>query len=457
MAVRGLPATAMVPLTLSAQQPAYVPAKVGAPGTVPAKLSFSLGAGASDHSDAVCNSCNKPCVFTLSRDLPLPPSQPLNATVIQGRVSPAPFPVCTRRQGLATGGTSESRDRRFAIPAHPAQGVGTDRCQDVEEEDSGVKVYGRDYDQYTVPRKEGELYLWRLIYYVMCRGCCGSPADNHLPPFPKEARSVLGPFGHLERFSAWSHFVAFFVFCIYGTVRHLAFYRSSTAFAWATGAAFITAITFLSSTIYHVTSPDPAIAQFTRQLDFGAIYASISICSVADLAAVTRGFVNVPVVSIVDVPCAAVVMACFFAFRRYQIECEETLLEEYTGCSAGGNLGLLRRWHSDGEYSPLRQSTSLAIAAFYFTVTPAVIENSMDASLILGLQGGALTIVIGGMMLDNISGWPDNVMHKRKNGVPCTSFPSCGCAITSHGIWHILAVGGACLTAIAREWAVFAL
>ena len=94
------------------------------------------------------------------------------------------------------------------------------------------------------------------------------------------------------------------MFGLYASLRHIFLSGTSVAFEWATGAAVSTAVTFLSSVVYHVTSPNPRLAMITRQLDFAAIYISISICSVADLAAVTRGFVNVPIVSIIDVPVA---------------------------------------------------------------------------------------------------------------------------------------------------------
>jgi predicted membrane channel-forming protein YqfA (hemolysin III family) len=312
-------------------------------------------------------------------------------------------------------------------------------------------VIGEEHDQYFVPEKPGELYLKTLTYYVMCRGCCEPVGEV---PAKRRWTNVLGLKGHLERFSAWSHLIAFFLFVTYAVVREVVFKRSSDAFTLATWAAVATSLTFLSSTIYHVTSPDPRISMTTRQLDFLAIYLSISVSSVADLAAVTRGFVNVPLVSIVDVPIAATVVALFFAYRRYELDCDQTLMHEYSGCTFG--VGLLRRWHNDSDHTPLRQASSFAIASFYFTVTPSVLENSLDAWLILGLQAGALALIVAGMMLDNVSGWPDFSWHKGKK-VPCTSFPHLGCFVSSHGIWHVLAVLGAVMTAIAREWAVFSL
>jgi predicted membrane channel-forming protein YqfA (hemolysin III family) len=335
------------------------------------------------------------------------------------------------------------------FPKLHQNGVGTELCGEVDKEG---RVMGDDFDQYHVPDKGNGLYLCDLVSAVMCRGCCEHPPIRERN---QKWSYVVGKNGHLERFSAWSHLIAFVGFVVYTVIRHTVFYRSSTSFQWATGAAAATGVTFLSSTIYHITSADVRISMVTRQLDFLAIYISIAICSVADLAAVTRGFVNVPIVSIIDVPIAATILAFFFAFRRYELSCDDTLMKEYSGCSFG--VGLMRFWHSDGSHTHLRQAGSFAIASFYFTTTPAVLENIDDAGIILGLQVGAFVVVMGGMLLDNFVGFPDNIWHRKPGGVPCTSFPYLGCALMSHGIWHILALLGAIMTSIAREYAVFTL
>lgn len=246
--------------------------------------------------------------------------------------------------------------------------------------------------------------------------------------------------------------MAFVVFGLYASLRHIFLSGTSVAFEWATGAAVSTAVTFLSSVVYHVTSPNPRLAMITRQLDFAAIYISISIGSVADLAAVTRGFVNVPIVSIIDVPVASLILLLFFAFRRYELTCDDTFVEEYSGCTFG--VGLLRRWHTDGAHTSVRFVTSFCLSSFYFTVTPAVLKNSSNAVLVLGLNAGAFILIGFGMILDNILLWPDDVWHKSSKGVSCTSFPRLGCALTSHGLWHILAFVGAVMIALGREYTV---
>lgn len=302
--------------------------------------------------------------------------------------------------------------------------------------------------------------IGNLLYTVMCRGCCTKKTNEvYMVQATKTQRmwSPLFGWGHFETFNAWSHLIGFVAFVLYAILRHALFYQSSVSFAWATGAAASTAVTFLSSVVYHCTTPDMHISMLTRQLDFVAVYVSIAVCSVADLAAVTRGFVNVPIVSIVDVPIAATVLALFFAFRRHELSANDTWTKGYTECRLGAGGGLMRCWHSDKDHTPLRQAGSFAIASFYFTVTPAVLQSSLDAAIVLGLQVGAMVVVVGGMLLDNVAEWPDYALHKRKNtdGMCCTSFPFLGCVLTSHGLWHILAILAAVMTSAAREWAVF--
>ncbi|MBE35188.1 MAG: hypothetical protein CMI16_06495 [Opitutaceae bacterium] len=280
----------------------------------------------------------------------------------------------------------------------------------------------------------------------MCKGCCQLPTDEH-------PRSFIGDFGHLERFSSWSHLVLGVAFLSYAFVCIGRFTDSRTAENWAIGGAFATSITFFSSTIYHFTSPDPVISVWTRQLDFLAIYASLAINSVADLAAVTRGFVNVPVSSIVDVPLAASVLAIFFLYRRSWLTREETQTTEFDACTL--ETGLLQRWNGDGEHGPMRQAGSLTIAIFVFSATPAILSQlgGEHAWIILALQVSAFGIVLFGMTLDNVIKWPDRSLAQGAK-IPCVSFKSCGCGIASHGIWHILAGVAAIIAAAAREYAL---
>jgi len=306
-----------------------------------------------------------------------------------------------------------------------------------------------NHDQWSVPGGK-ELHvcsrLRDLTHRVMCWGCCTLESSKH-------PMSFLGDFGHLERFSAWSHLIfgiAFFTYAIVCTCR---FTEDRTSESWAIAGAFSTSATFFSSTIYHVTTPDAAISVWTRQLDFLTIYTSLSINSVADLAAVTRGFVNIPVVSIIDIPLAASCLAIFFLYRRSWLTREETLITEFAGCTL--ETGLFRVWHGDGEHGPLRQAGSLAIAIFVFSATPAILSqlDGDHAGIILALQISAFSIVLFGMVLDSVLVWPDRSLARGAK-IPCVSFKYCGCGISSHGIWHVLAGVAAVMAVVAREYAL---
>lgn len=439
-----LPATPMVALSHGAFVSVRDRAKCVSPSaeTSASRLTFNLGMSSSTTTTSpstlpACSACLKPCVFSATEALPFPAK---------------PLPARQRRTVANTEGRRPKKqpDLDFDFPPrHNNDGIGTEVCGDVDKEG---RVMGGDFDQYHVPDDGSGLYLLQLVRAVMCKGCC-QPQPHRLPG--QKFNYVVGLNGHIERLSAWSHLFGFIAFAIYAAVRHACFYRSTTSFAWGTGAAAATAGTFLSSVVYHVTSPSIKISMLTRQLDFVAIYVSIAVCSVADLAAVTRGFINVPIVAIIDVPIAASVLALFFGFRRYELSCDDTLKEEYTGCTFG--VGLIRRWHADGEHTPLRQTGSFAIAVFYFTITPAVVESSLNTGLLLGLQVCALVVVTSGMVLDNIGRWPDAIWHTSPRGVPWTSFPRLGCMIDAHGLWHIVALVGAVLSAVAREYAIFSI
>lgn len=356
---RALPVTPMIPLVRGVRRDHMAPVTaVGIAAPRISQMSLSLGGHATTsfgvtHPEVLpCSTCQKPCVFSATETLPFQmKTSPSSACAAQ--------PLYQRR--VVTQTTPHNSGRN-------AHGLGTEICQDVEENDG--RVMGKQHDFYTVQDKGNGRYLFDLVHAVMCNGCCQS--NLRQKPEMQKWNNVVGERGHVERFSAWSHLIGFFAFLLYTITRHLFFYRSSTAFAWATAAAASTSVTFLSSMIYHATSPDVRIAMLTRQLDFVAIYMSIAVCSVADLAAVTRGFVNVPVVSIVDVPIAATVLALFFAFRRYELSCEDTLME-------------VSNVYSNPPVQTKRNRHVLLIFA------PFVIRSIVDAPLASGCLGAGIT------------------------------------------------------------------
>lgn len=304
-------------------------------------------------------------------------------------------------------------------------------------------------DQYRVlPDPSGKRSrLYHLWVSVLCHN------DTGFADLLRKRGSLLGPYGHLERCSAWTHLVATFVFIGYAISCSVRFDTAIAAQTFAIIAAWTTAVTFFISVIYHVTVADVAISAWTRQLDFLAIYVCVPVNAIADLGAATRSFENVPTASLVDVPLSAAVLALFFAFRRAVKSAEKTSLTEFGGCTF--SIGLLRRRHDDGAHTPLRQMTSFSFSIFYFTTTPAVIQRLGDHGyVVLALQLAGFFVMVLGLVADNFLIWPDRQMANGRK-FPCLQWGNtCGCIVNSHAIWHMLSFISAVLGIIGREYAL---
>ena len=291
----------------------------------------------------------------------------------------------------------------------------------------------------------------------LCRGVlCVNERVFLSPQYALE--SLLGPTGHLERFSAWAHIAGAVGFGVYAIVRHSldeAQTESETiASWWVTGAVWSLAATFAASSIYHCTTPSKRFATVTRQLDYLAIYLSIVFGGVSDLAVVTRGFDAVPWLTIVDVPIAAVLVGGFFLFRRLVLDEDETWESSTLGCSM--NSIFFYRLHSDGFHSALRKSSSLLLSLSSVGLnTPALFSNAKEvAGSVIALQMSGFAVLVIGMILDNLVVWPDLYLKRGKQyGFPISCKP-CGCVMNAHAIWHILAIVGAGLQVVAREVAL---
>lgn len=302
--------------------------------------------------------------------------------------------------------------------------------------------------------------LLELAWGVLCR--------NHRPDRvgerPLEYSPLLGRTGHYERFSAWSHIAGFGLFVAFGLVRVCVPVWNATVQGVLTSvAAWTTAFVFFSSSIYHVTAPDRFVSMFTRFLDFAAIYIGIITSATADIAVATRGFDAVPVVTIIDLPVAGLVVVLFFLWRRHRLDSDETWAEfdrdipdakvnPELRCAIG--RGLFNRGHDDLHHSQLRSSTSLLLAASYFMSVPAAVMTLDDSVswLVLLLQGLAFATIVGGMVLDRLVNWPNSELVKGRHA--CLACPGQGCALTAHGLWHLIALLSTVLTVVAREYAV---
>ena len=276
---------------------------------------------------------------------------------------------------------------------------------------------------------------------------------------PLYTSALLGPTGHYERFSAWSHVASFFVFAAYAIIRQVAAgNRSSVEGVFASVAAWAVAFVFLASSLYHSTAADPDFAVFTRMVDYVAIYLGIAIGTTADVAVATRGFDNVPVVTILDIPLAATLLILFFTWRRVRLPKEATWLDDNivvpqkVACSIG--RGLFSRGHVDLHHSQLRQATSLLLTAGYFMSVPAAVMTLgvQVAVPVIALQAVGFVLAVFGMLLDRILEWPNGSLVEGKQS--CCYPNSCGCVLTSHGVWHLIAMVSAACTVVAREYAL---
>ena len=307
-------------------------------------------------------------------------------------------------------------------------------------------------------------------------GCCGRFGEllygtliaNVIPPSrlvnakgaPMQlSMLLLGATGHYERWAAWSHIVGAVGFAAYAVVRQvLDADRGSVQGVLASVAAWTTTFMFLASSLYHATAPDPDFAAWTRAVDYIAIYAGIAVGATADIAAATRGFANVPLITIVDMPLAALLMTAFFVWRRAALPKATTWTDDYSmvpnkiPCNVG--RGLFSRGHIDLHHSQLREATSLLLAGAYFLNVPAAVATlgGRTAAVVIALQAVGFVLAVLGMLLDRVLEWPNAKLISGDHG---GCYPNaCGCILSAHGVWHLIALGSAAATVVAREVAL---
>ena len=270
----------------------------------------------------------------------------------------------------------------------------------------------------------------------------------------KHTKSILGSFGHIERLNFWTHFVSSIFFLVYAIIRTAIWPPGDVQTSFTIIAAFSASATFAVSAIYHGSSPREDLSYFTRVLDFFAIYVSISVTSLADMAVATNGYNLVHWQTILDVPLAAFFISVFFVVRRSVLPSSETYQPFMREC--GLTIGLFRKIHGDNEHAAVRSATSLILATSWFMVIPTtIIELHMVSVVFVTLESVALILLIVGMSIDNLFVWPD-VSYAKGERFGCSN-KKCGCFVTAHSLWHIFAFVAALLSAGAREYGLAAM
>jgi len=270
----------------------------------------------------------------------------------------------------------------------------------------------------------------------------------------KHPGSLLGDYGHIERLSSWVHLISGIVFAIYAILRPFVITKEHTiAESMTTAVAWSVAFAFISSTIYHITSPSKRLARWTRQLDYAAIYLGLAVGSVADFAIATRSFQNTSILAVLDGPLACVLVAIFFFVRRSILPSDDTWDTFLGGCTL--SFGLMRKTHLDLGHTGARQATSFLLSIAYFTTVPLLFDNfgTTEAATIFVLELGCLGILVAGMLLDNHLVYPDVALSEGK-GPRFLVCKGCGCVGSSHALWHILTVIAALKCQASREYAL---
>ena len=253
------------------------------------------------------------------------------------------------------------------------------------------------------------------------------------------------------------------LFIVYAIMREVsATNNDSVEGALTTASGWTIAVVFLTSSIYHATAPDAGFSYITRVLDYVAIYVGITVSTTADIAVATRGFKNVPFQTVMDLPLAAAIIIAFFVWRRWLLPVDATWVDHQHSVKQDKGkgdcslcLGLFSRGHCDGEHTHSRQSTSLLLFSNFFMSAPTAFAllGADVASVVLTLQIFGFVLVTFGMSVDRVLEWPD--AHLLEESETCFACPqSCGGAMNSHAVWHVIAVFSAACTVASREFAL---
>ena len=309
---------------------------------------------------------------------------------------------------------------------------------------------------------ETELDAYSTRWYDACwRVLCHNPpsGDAARRARVREVRktSLLGPNGHVERTSAWTHLVGAAFFLAFGLARPaLGLDTATAAGTLAALSSLVLSGTLFVSTGFHTLGTVRWLASRMRMLDHGAIDVALAVAFTCDVAIVTLDFADVPWQTAVDSALCALVAVLFFAYRR------TVLPADHTEIGIGDcRLGLFRFQHSDFEHSALRSSCYIILSFGFVPLVPTARHNlPLHASTVL-IAGNAtaLVLLVAGMWIDNVLRWPDQLYESatRRNAkatLPLCHSRTCGCIMTSHAWWHVFSLISSVILTVGREYAI---
>ena len=256
----------------------------------------------------------------------------------------------------------------------------------------------------------------------------------------------------MQRANAYTHLVAAVAFLIFGICRCVFFDWDSVSSVLSGCATFVAVVVFATSTCFHVYSAVPNLSYKLRVLDHSAIYISFAVANLCDVSIVTHHLENVPWQAVADPIFAALVLMVFFLYRRFVLPRSATEIT-YGECG----LGLFRFQHSDLSHGALR-SSGYAVLSFSFLLSIALAFKNLPydaAEILAACNGSALVVLVAALLLDNVVIYPDRAYEKRfRQGLSpdlCFHSKTCGCAMTSHAIWHVLATLSIVILTTGRE------
>lgn len=316
--------------------------------------------------------------------------------------------------------------------------------------EEGLQCIGSDDDAYSTHWYDA---CWRVLFSNPPQG----DAVRRARVTERRRVSFLGTNGHVERANAWTHVLGATAFAVFAVARpQLPLDSVSTAGVLSTYTSVVVACTFAVSTGFHTLGTVRWMSPVMRMFDHGAIDVALAVASTTDAAVVTLNFHDVPWQTVADSIGVAVVILCFFMYRRYVLPPEDTEVA-WGDC----RLGLFRVQHADFEYSALRSSSYVVLSFGFVMLIPAALENlsPLASTTIVACNGGALVLLIGGLLLDNVLAWPDTLYQDpaRRAGqkpLPMCHNRQCGCIMTSHAFWHMFSLFSVLTQTIGREIAI---
>ena len=319
--------------------------------------------------------------------------------------------------------------------------------------EEGLNCIGTDDDSYTTR-------WWDACVRVLWSNPPRGTAEDKARITERRGLSFLGITGHLERMSAWTHLLGALIFLLFASIRPgTGLDSASLSGRLSTYTSAVLAVTFFVSTGYHTFGTVRWLAPIMRMFDHGAIDVAMAVACTTDMSVVTLDFDDVPWQTAVDSIGVAVVILCFFLYRRIVLPPEDTEIG-WGDC----RLGLFRLQHADFEYSALRSSSYLVLSFGFVSMVPAAWRNltPLASSTLIICNGVSLGMLILGLLIDNVLLWPDILYQdaaKRKTQKPSWALGAChstrcGCIMTSHALWHIFSLVSVLVLTIGREVAI---